>query len=453
MTTNSPASKRLIVLLTIITLLSCTSIVFDLLPSLRGPIDHLLPSRWPYYPTLPNTKALVPIGLVLLVTIYSKKLLTTNSRLPIYVVTFLSSLALQLSLIYSSSFGLGVIFRRVADPDINGYFSTALKYPNSLDLFQKFPSINTSLDQHAKSHPPGLVTIISILSRVSPPAPHLPSDNPLWTSLPASQKSTALLTAIFLFFTTATLPFFVYLFAVKLFSHQTAVIASILTVFIPSLNFFPLLADPAYAILPTICLCLFLSKSQKALFAAGVVSAFSLFFTLSPLVTTVIIILHAVINHSYRKYLISFIAGFCITYSLPLFLNINLLAINHAALTAQFPREYLIWIIHNPLDFCIFLGIPLAVLLYPSITNVIRQPKWVAAKQLIVIYLFVMGIVIFSGSNRGEAGRVWISFMPIPIAYTANYLQKFPKPSLIQLCLLLLGLQLLAINFSWVPAW
>lgn len=452
MTTNSSASKRLIAIIVIMTVVFCVSTMFDIFPGLRGPIDHLLPSRWPYYPTPINLKVFVPIVIILTCVFLLPVLQASKSKKIIFLTTWTISLLLQLALIFSSSFGLGVIFRRIADPDINGYFSTAVKYPNSLKLFQSFPSLNTSLDQHAKSHPPGLVSLISIIVTNAPPAPKNSIDNPIWQTLSPSQQSASLITAIALFATTATLPFLLYLLTAKLFSHQAGVLASLITILVPSVNFFSLLADPAYAIFPILSLYFLLSKTKKTILLSGVISAASLFFTISSIVTTTILMLNLLTNRTGRKFLILFMTSFVLIYTLPLFLNINPLAINFAALTAQFPREYLIWVIHNPIDAGIFLGVPISLLFISATSTTLRQKKWTGSKQLLVLFLFVMSLVIFSGSNRGEAGRVWVSFMPLPIAYAAHHLSSH-KSCVGIATLLLLGLQLLTINYYWVPAW
>jgi hypothetical protein len=82
-------------------------------------------------------------------------------------------------------------------------------------------------------------------------------------------------------------------------------------------------------------------------------------------------------------------------------------------------RSYFAWLVHNPIDFTLFVGVPLVALGAARALAALRArlsgPRvsfgpafW---RQLTLGVGF--GILILSGSVRGEVGRVWIPLMPV----------------------------------------
>ena len=88
------------------------------------------------------------------------------------------------------------------------------------------------------------------------------------------------------------------------------------------------------------------------------------------------------------------------------------LAIHHETYTAV--RSYALWLLFNPLDLAIFLGVPVAVLALPRMVGVLRSgppagncDRFAAG---LAIGLVLLGL---SGSTRGEVGRIWIPLLPL----------------------------------------
>jgi hypothetical protein len=94
------------------------------------------------------------------------------------------------------------------------------------------------------------------------------------------------------------------------------------------------------------------------------------------------------------------------------------LAIHREFFTA--PREYAAWLVFDPLDLAIFLGVPLALALVVRTLRSLRAgAAGMSASAGDGFRLgAVLGLVllIVSGQTRGEVGRIWIPIMPVLLA-------------------------------------
>jgi hypothetical protein len=81
------------------------------------------------------------------------------------------------------------------------------------------------------------------------------------------------------------------------------------------------------------------------------------------------------------------------------------------------PRSYALWLLFNPLDLALFLGVPVAV------TGLLLLPRTVGhaaggaagtpiARFGLVGFAGVAGLLAL-GVTRGEVGRLWIPLMPL----------------------------------------
>ncbi len=99
------------------------------------------------------------------------------------------------------------------------------------------------------------------------------------------------------------------------------------------------------------------------------------------------------------------------------------LAIHRAVYTE--PRSYALWLVFNPVDLGLFLGVPLALgygqavlaalsrlrlAASPSPSRVMDRFRLVTAAGLALLWL--------SGTVRGEVGRIWIPLMPLLVVAT-----------------------------------
>jgi hypothetical protein len=86
------------------------------------------------------------------------------------------------------------------------------------------------------------------------------------------------------------------------------------------------------------------------------------------------------------------------------------LAIHREAYTL--PRSYALWLLHNPLDAAVFLGMPVAAALALRTTSSVLGARRVPAQLFRFGVVLGTGLLIVSGQTRGEVGRIWIPLMP-----------------------------------------
>jgi hypothetical protein len=80
------------------------------------------------------------------------------------------------------------------------------------------------------------------------------------------------------------------------------------------------------------------------------------------------------------------------------------------------PRSYTLWLLFNPLDLALFLGVPVAVAGTLLLGETLRRPR---GRTLISIERFRLAtfggvaLLLVLGVTRGEVGRIWIPLMPL----------------------------------------
>lgn len=95
---------------------------------------------------------------------------------------------------------------------------------------------------------------------------------------------------------------------------------------------------------------------------------------------------------------------------------------NHARFYDEYHRTYWAWVLANPIELAIALGIPAAILALASLAAPRRIPPvvWAAAATLLLLTL--------SGRNLSEVARLWLPFFPALLAAAATGLDvaRFP---------------------------
>jgi len=80
------------------------------------------------------------------------------------------------------------------------------------------------------------------------------------------------------------------------------------------------------------------------------------------------------------------------------------------------PRRYALWLAFNPLDFALFVGVPVAVLaaagFVQSICALVRGQGRPLDRMKVTVGTLVL-LLVLSGTTRGEVGRIWIPLMPV----------------------------------------
>ncbi|HYU42409.1 MAG TPA: hypothetical protein VEQ84_09665 [Vicinamibacteria bacterium] len=81
------------------------------------------------------------------------------------------------------------------------------------------------------------------------------------------------------------------------------------------------------------------------------------------------------------------------------------------------PRDYAVWLVFDPLDLAVFIGLPVAVSLVFAAVRSAR--RGIARARLQPDEAFRLGalaallVLLVSGQTRGEVGRIWIPVMPV----------------------------------------
>lgn len=91
------------------------------------------------------------------------------------------------------------------------------------------------------------------------------------------------------------------------------------------------------------------------------------------------------------------------------------LAIHREIYTA--PRSYALWLLFNPLDFALFLGVPVAVIGLLALSRTLRQAAGSGGGTPVERFRLAafggMAVLLALGVTRGEVGRLWIPLMPL----------------------------------------
>lgn len=100
---------------------------------------------------------------------------------------------------------------------------------------------------------------------------------------------------------------------------------------------------------------------------------------------------------------------------------------NHAGFYGQFTRTYWKWLLINPVELGVAVGIPVAVAAVWGLPRHARLRERTTADWLTVVATLVWGLLWLSGKNAGEAARLWILLMPGVVWIAAQHLQSLPR--------------------------
>ncbi|QDT99111.1 hypothetical protein [Gimesia aquarii] len=103
---------------------------------------------------------------------------------------------------------------------------------------------------------------------------------------------------------------------------------------------------------------------------------------------------------------------------------------NHAGFYLQYPRTYWKWLLVNPIEISLALGLPLSWLVVKSFYYQKRFPRNKdheyfdsSLKNLLFSCAIILGLLWLSGKNMGEAARLWLVFLPWFLLMTIPYWQ------------------------------
>ncbi len=479
-----PNQNTILLITALISIIFWIALILDISPYIRGPFDPIIESHWPYYFVNTYQKIWAPLLVIfftylLFIRFENQKKLNLKKEF-IYVLFFSFLIFLfQIALVYFSRFGITVLFRRLVDPGINGYFSTAIAIDNIGYYISNYHEILLSFDQHARGHPPGSVLFLKVVINFFDVIHNNYSSffylldtlkvgwaKNLWDSLSASERGASIFIPFLLHLITGLIfvPLY-YLAKIVTDNIILSVRTALLFTLIPSFSFFALTFDPIYTgllILSLLQIALGVKRNKIVLlFTSGITTAVALFFSLSVIPACAIIILFIIFNTNrtnisrFIKYTIIFTSGFLSFFTILELIGFRTINSFHAVLSNQTPRDYLTWVIFNPYDFFVYLSIPATVILLVfMLFNKLHKNNGLESKLNNSFWIIFLTLII-SGVSRGEVGRIWLPIMLFPIFVTVIFITKTLKLSTQKFWIFLIFtiIQVIIMEEYWVPIW
>ena len=480
-------NTRLFLVISIISFLYFLAIGTDIIPYIRGPAQYPPDWRWEYY--FVNTLSRIWFPLLVMGSIFFLFTKITNfnknnnENTLIYILILLNFL-LQIALLYYSRSGMLVLFHRIINPDLNGYFTAALSIDSLSGFLQNFNKNVLSLSMHAQGHPPGAILFFWFINKIAyffPSAdfifkifpPHHPDVRSLWNMLLPYQKLGAIIAGFFIPFLSSITLIPLYYVTKYIYGKEAGINSIFLYSFIPSILLFIPINDVFLPLFSTISLVLFLKGINEnngiLIFLGGLILSFGIFFSLSllPLIFMFFILFilffyqkKSLFNFIFISLGVKFLVGFL---ALPLllfvFFKFNFIEVGITIISGQASsRAYSTWIFYNLYDFFIFSGIPVLIIFLIITKNVlinVINKRWRKIDNLFLAFTFMLFLLNFSGFIRAETARIWIPFVPFLVVIVAGYMTKslyIPKYYFIFI-LFLQAMQILVMQEFWVTLW
>ncbi|MBI5127608.1 glycosyltransferase family 39 protein [Candidatus Roizmanbacteria bacterium] len=456
-------NKKLIIYIICITSIFILFSGLNLSPYLRGPGDWPPNWRWPYLFINTLNRIWMPltvITLILSLFYFLEKKVKWNSFVLLGLLVTLSYL-FQLSILYFGRSGISVLIHRIINPNLNGYFTEAIKIKNLSEFLSGYQNNVLNYSMHATGHPPGSVLFLWLIEKIINFIPLLknlavnliPKHQDvkiIWNSLTITQRSTAVVSAFIIPIIGSLNIIPLFYIAKNLFDNKTALRSTVLAVFIPALTLFTPLSDVFFPIFFLTSFLFFIkglkSNSQVLVFISGLLFAFGIFFSLSLLPLSFIYLLYLIKK---KRLIFSFLTGLSIFYIIIFLTGYNVITVSYTLMTGlPKNRPYLIWTFYNLYDFFVFTGIPITITYMTLFFKKIREPLFVSF-TLMILFLN------FSGAVRGEVGRIWLPLMfPLVLVvgnFLTNKLKLTTKAFLI--ILIMQSVQILALQEFWVTLW
>ncbi len=475
--------KNYFIYISLTFLIFIIAIAFNISPYLRGPGPYPPDWRWAYLFANTIYKIWAPLIILVVIGILIKiveelefKTLIKNTKI-IVVLFIISSFLFQISIVYFSRSGIGVLLHRIIDPNLNGYFTTSLHITNINTFLSGYSQNVLSFSMHAQGHPPGAILLYYLLNQIFShftlfnkfvTSIHIQHQdvNIVWSNLNTSQKSTAIFSMILIPFLSSLVLIPIYLSTKALYDIKTALRAVQLYIFIPSIVLFIPINDvflPLFTMF-SFTLLIFGLKSQKSylVFLSGIIFSLGLFFSISILPVLLIMFLFLYL-FNYKKSiaagLVFYVAGLLVVPFILLLNAIDPLKM-FLVLMSGLPkgRKYSTWIVYNIYDFYIFSGIPVLVLFFIYLCNSCKQlfkKKILRVDLLFLSFILMVVLLDVSGSVRGEAARIWIPFYSFLVIIISKFITQDLQinKKYFMFLILLQCIQIIVMQEFWVTLW
>lgn len=469
----------------------CIVILTDWVPGVRGPVWLAGEWRWPFL-LRPFQRWWLPAliaGLMACFCIWWLRQAYRGEKGRAgwgLVGLTIASLALQLALIYADRPAVAAeLVDRTLAQQTTGYFRVAAEIDDLDRVLADYPAAMADFEsEHVRTHPPGLLLanwlILQVFEKAPGPAQALAEQvrplrcTDLWLLDSPAYVPAALAIAALLFPLLAALTApLAYALARQLTEEIGARLAAGLVATLPALLLFAPLADQALAFLSVASVLVFLvafkRRSTALFYLAGLILSGATFISLGNAVLLVVFgalggvgLARETMN---RRASWRWIGAFCLGLA-TLWLIFGLIwriapweifsagmAQHYSLVTSR--RSYGVWLGYNLVDVLLFAGLPVVVGFVGAASSAVgqaRRRQITMTTSLTLGLLVMIGLLLLTGSTRGEVGRLWLFFFPLVAIAAADFLAiKLPDWRAAGLVIGLQLLLVLALGIAWRP--
>ncbi len=467
-------------IMAVFTALFCFAIALNITSFLRGPNPYPPGWRWPYQFVNTLARLWAPLIVTILLVFFFKSVeqfsrQKTSMKLPyILGIVMLLHYTFQFAVLYFSRTGINGLIGRIINPDLNGYFTTALHIRSIPEFLRTYNRNVLSFSMHATGHPPGAILFFVAMNQlgniffffhpfVSRLHPGHADIRLIWNTLSIGERTGALLGTVLIPLLSSASIIPIYFIAKRLYSIPTAIRAVFLYCVVPSIILFIPISDVFFPLLPLIALWFLLIGMQdnhnKSYVFSGLTMFAGLFFSMSllPLLFIFVMLMfyHAIEKNKldlsilFKQALLFGIGFLVLPILLLIFFGFNSVDVART-LMSGLPkgRQYQIWVFYNLYDFFVFSGISYFVLF---VWMFIKKTK----DYLFIGFTLMLFLLDISGSVRGETGRIWLPFTSFMVIFLAAFITRNRKFSgnIFLLILALQIIQILVMQEFWVMLW
>ncbi len=440
------------ILLVVASLVLIVAIITDWTPLLRGPSPDTSEWHWPYALTV-TTRWWAPIsvGLVLLLLSWwwlGRPAEAADSTTLGLAGLIVGSLLMQLALIYVDRPQVGAeLVDRTLALNSNGYFRSAAESQDMGALLRSYPERMPQFQaEHPRTHPPGLVVLNWLTIAAFDRSPRLAESLAPWTWwqrctdlwLLDQLPSVAAALAVWAFLPPIAAALTVlpaYWLASRLADREKAKSVAVLVATLPALLLFAPVPDQLFGLLSvTIFLFVQIGVSRDhllSLFLAGLGFSAATFLSLGngalllPIAALLAVAGWRSATASLSRFLrcfAPFAAGamivwllYWLVWDVPPWQIARVGIVQHYELVTG-NRPYGRWLLYNLVDLTLYAGLPLIALLVFAAGAALRRALRLQATRLdwwtLTLCAFLLTLN-FSGTSRGETGRLWLFLMPL----------------------------------------
>ncbi len=484
-------SRLIALLIFVASILLAALIVSDVWPGLRGPAPGTSEWHWFYQPR-PWARWL-PAGGVAAATVAFAVWWWPQpgrARWPVVVLVLLS-LGLQLAILYADRPNIGgELVDRTLSKATNGYVATAGEIDDLNAALRDYPALMTVFDnEHARTHPPGLIVAHWTTDRLLAGMPALTAAlaapvrfwrcTDLWIMARPLSTSAGLLLWSWVPVLAAALTVWPgYAIGRRWYGEQGGRLAALLTAAIPALLIFSPSPDQLFALLSLVSLWLLLvgleERRPVATLGAGLVVSLMSFLSLGNAVWFALLGAYVGVTLIWPQ---SGATAFWRQrgwWQAPALLAAGAAALwliywagwgvapwsvaqvgldQHSTLVTSL-RRYEWWLVYNPLDFALFVGLPVLVGFGWQVVSAVRRADERATpygRLALLLAMLLIGLTL-AGTTRGEVGRLWLLFMPLAAVLAGGRLAAaFESRGTVSLVVAAQLLLALSLGLAWRP--